>query len=157
MARTLIRTGVLVCLATAWLSGPASAQDFGDASSQTLTTRAWKALEEGDVEATLAYTTKCRELYAAEASRQQADLEDFLPAERGHDAWALNDVGTCCFIEGQAHEKADKKADAVAAYKRLVQEFGFAQCWDQRGWFWQPAAAAQDRLEALEFDAALAE
>ncbi len=157
MGRTLFTLAVLGCFAAVWPLGSAYAQDFGDASSQTLTTRAWKALEEGDVEATLAYTTKCRELYADEAARQQEDLEDFLPAERGHDAWALNDVGTCCFIEGQAHEKADKKADAVTSYRRLVKEFGFAQCWDQRGWFWQPAAAARDRLEALEFDAALAE
>jgi len=69
----------------------------------------------------------------------------------------LNDVGTCCFIEGQALEKAGRKADAVAAYRRLVDEYGFAQCWDTRGWFWQPAKAAQDRIDVLEFDAAVAE
>ena len=140
------------CLATS-----APAQDFGDQASSTLTTRAWQALERDDVAETLAYTAKCRELYADEAARQQAALAEFLPVERGHDAWALNDVGTCCYIEGQIHEKADRKAEAVASYRRLVQEFGFAQCWDKRGWFWHPAEAAQDRLDALEFDTALAE
>jgi hypothetical protein len=137
--------------------GSAWAQDFGDHSSQTLTTKAWQSHERGDLAETLAFTAKCREMYAAEAAKQQEELTGFLSAEKGHDAWALNDVGTCCFIEGQALEKAGRKADAITAYRRLVDDYGFAQCWDTRGWFWQPAKAAQDRLDELEFDASLAE
>lgn len=132
-------------------------RDFGDHSSQTLTAKAWQSHERGDLTDTLAFTAKCRELYAAEAAKQQQSLTDFLPADKGHDPWALNHVGTCCFIEGQALEKASRKADAVAAYRRLVDDYGYAQCWDTRGWFWQPAKAAQDRLDELEFDAAVAE
>ena len=132
-------------------------QDFGDHSSQTLTAKAWQSHERGDLADTLAFTAKCRELYAAEAAKQQQSLTDFLPADKGHDPWALNHVGTCCFIEGQALEKASRKADAVAAYRRLVDDYGYDQCWDTRGWFWQPAKAAQDRLDELEFDAAVAE
>jgi hypothetical protein len=156
MSGSITRALAGACCA-ACLAAPAAAQDFGDQASSTLTTRAWRALERGDVTETLASTAKCRELHADEAARQQAELTEFLPRERGHDAWALNDVGTCCYIEGQALEKADRKAEAVAAYRRLVAEFGFAQCWDERGWFWHPAEAAQERLDALEFDTALAE
>ena len=134
---------------------PAAAVRGEDLSSQALTTRAWDALAAGDLPAALAATTKCRELYAADADRQQGELDDFLPAEKGHDAWALNDVGTCLFIEGQAHEKAGRTAEAQAAYRRLVADSRFAQCWDQKGWFWKPAQAATDRLEVLEFDKAL--
>lgn len=141
-----------VCLAAA-----APAQDFGDHSSATLTQEAWRALERGDLDEAMAHTTTCRDRYAAEAARQQAALTEFPPRERGHDAWALNDVGTCCYIEGQAHEKAGRKAEAIEVYRRLVAEYGFAQCWDERGWFWHPAEAAQERLDFLEFDTALAE
>lgn len=126
-------------------------------TSQDLTTKAWKALGAGEVEAALEAAGKCVELHAAEAGRQQADLDDFLPLEQGHDAWALNDVGTCLFIAGQAHEKAGRTAEAVAAYRRLVDDYRFCQCWDEKGWFWKPAQAAADRLEALDFDKALAE
>jgi hypothetical protein len=126
-------------------------------SSQALTTKAWEAVAAGDPATALEATAKCQELYAAEAGRQQAALADFLPPEKGHDAWALNDVGTCLFIEGQAHEKAGRTADAQAAYRRLVKDYGFAQCWDAKGWFWKPAQAAADRLETLDFDAALVE
>ncbi len=149
----------LVMLLASSAAGPAAAADpdFGDHSSQTLTTKAWQSLERGDLAETLAFTAKCRELYAAEAAKQQQELTGFLPAEKGHDAWALNDVGSCCFVEGQALEKAGRKADAITAYRRLVDDYGFAQCWDTRGWFWQPAKAAQDRLDVLEFDTAIAE
>lgn len=160
MPRFRVCGAVAAVAVLAVISGGAGllpAQDFGDQASQTLATKAWQSLERGDLAETLAFTGKCEDLYGAEAAKQQAGLSDFLPAETGHDAWALNDVGTCCFIEGQALEKAGRKADAIAAYRRLVDEYGFAQCWDTRGWFWQPAKAAQDRLEELEFDAALAE
>jgi hypothetical protein len=160
MRRSVVSHAVALLAALACGTGDGGmtvAQDFGDHSSQALTTRAWQSLERGDISEALAFTAKCREMYAAEAAAQQRELTGFLPAEKGHDAWALNDVGACCFIEGQALEKAGRKADAIAAYNRLVDDYGFAQCWDTRGWFWQPAKAAQDRLDELEFDAALAE
>ena len=96
-----------------------------------------------------------KELYEAEALKQQAAQTDFLPADKGHSAWALNDVGTCYFIEGQLLEKQGKKADALKAYKKLASDFKFCQCWDTKGWFWHPAEAAAERVKQLNFDAAL--
>ncbi len=66
--------------------------------------------------------------------------------------WALNDVGTCLFIMGQALEKQDKGKEAITAYKKLVEKVPFAQCWDPKGWFWKPATAARTRIKALELD-----
>ncbi|HPB69259.1 MAG TPA: hypothetical protein PKU74_10190, partial [Candidatus Omnitrophota bacterium] len=43
---------------------PAAAYNFGDYRSVTLITNAWQALGENDLEAVLAYTNKCVELYA---------------------------------------------------------------------------------------------
>jgi len=145
-----------VALVTLLIVGPlVHAQDFGDNSSATLTKKAWEALAAGNGEHVLAYTGKCRELYGAEAAKQQAALTEFAPAEKGHDAWALNDVGTCLFIEGQLHEKQGRPKEAIAAYRRLVDELKFCQCWDTKGWFWKPAEAATGRLKELDFDAKL--
>jgi len=145
-----------VTMAALWIAGVGRAQDeFGDASSQTLTTKAWEALGSGNFDKVALFTAKCQELYAKEAEKQQAGLTDFLPSDKGHDAWALNDVGTCCFIQGQAFEKQDRKADAAAAYKKAAESYGFAQCWDPKGWFWRPAEAAAQRLKQLEFDGVL--
>jgi hypothetical protein len=143
------------CLAITLMPASASAQDFGDHSSATLTKKAWEALAAGNGDDVLAYTGKCRELYAAEAKKQQASLTDFAAADKAHDAWALNDVGTCLFIEGQLREKQDKPKEAIAAYRQLTDELKFCQCWDTKGWFWKPAEAAAGRLKELEFDAKL--
>ena len=43
-------------------------------------------------------------------------------------------------------------AEALAAYKQLVEKVSFAQCWDTKGWFWKPAEGAKARIKALEFD-----
>lgn len=134
---------------------PLAAQDFGDHSSATLTARAWGALDESQLELALAYTGKCRELYLAEARKQQASLADFAPDDEAHRLWALNDVGTCLFIEGKIRERQGRRQDAIAAYRTLAGELRFSQCWDPQGWFWRPAEAAAERLAQLEFDAKL--
>ena len=155
-----MRSVVCAALAAGLLVPAAAAAadvDFGDSSSQTLTGKAWAALDKGDYDSVAAYTDRCRELYADEAEQQQGELTDFLAAEKAHDAWALNDVGTCCFIAGQALEKQDRKADAAAAYEKIVASYGYAQCWDPKGWFWRPAEAAAQRLKQLNFDAVLDE
>jgi hypothetical protein len=134
---------------------PLAAQDFGDYSSATLTGKAWEEYGKENYEMAMVYITKCKEMYLKTAKEQQASLSDFAPAEKAHDFWALNDVGTSLFIEGQLLEKQGKTREALAAYTLLVNELGFAQCWDTKGWFWRPAEAAAARLKQLEFDAML--
>jgi len=134
--------------------GLAEPLDFGDHTSATLTGKAWKALGEQRYDDALAYTGKCRELYMAEALKQQAALTDFVPAEKAHDSWALNDVGTCLFIEGQGLEKHDKPK-AAATYRELATALKFCQCWDPKGWFWRPAEVAAEKVKQLQFDAKL--
>lgn len=138
---------------------PAAAQyDFGDQSSVHLTAQAWKALESNDVAAVRAYTGRCLSLYESVALSQQASLTEPVPTanpEAVHAKWALNDVGTSYFILGQALEKANQPAEAIKAYKALVEKLSFSKCWDVKGWFWSPADAAKARIKALEFDAAM--
>ena len=135
-----------------------SAQDFGDFSSATLTGKAWNAYGAGELELALKYTAKCKEMYMEEAKKQQASLDAFpVGEEKTHTYWALNDVGTCLFIKGQVYEKQKKTKEAIEAYKLLVQELSFSQCWDTKGWFWKPAEAAAGRVKQLEFDSLLDE
>ena len=150
-----VRPWLAAVTASLALAAVGAEPDFGDHSSATLTKKAWESLAAGHAEHVLAYTGKCRELYAAEAKKQQAALTDFAPAEKAHDSWALNDVGTCLFIEGQLHEKQGTRKEAIAAYRQLADELTFCQCWDTKGWFWKPAEAAAGRIKELEFDAKL--
>jgi len=140
-------------------SAPAApAYDFGDQSSSVITGKAWDALGANDLAAVRAYAGRCIELYESAALAQQAALKAPVPTadkEAVFANWALNDVGTCYFILGQALEKAGQTADALKAYKTLVDKLAFAQCWDKKGWFWSPADAAKGRIKAVEFDAAM--
>lgn len=130
----------------------AKAYDFGDNRSVTLTTKAWDALSKGDVEAVLAYTNKCIELYGEEAKKMQASLKEYPTGSNQEifNYWALNDVGTCLYIQGEAYTKANMTEEAKDAYKKLVDNYGFAQSWDTKGWFWKPAEAAKEKLTAIE-------
>jgi tetratricopeptide (TPR) repeat protein len=138
--------------------GNALSQDFGDHSSSTLTGKAWAALAAGDHQAVQAYVDKCCELYGGEAKNQQAKLTAYASGDAEvHKNWALNDVGTCLFIQGESLAKQGKAKEAIAAYQQIVDNYRFCQCWDPKGWFWKPAEASATKVKELEFEAALDE
>jgi tetratricopeptide (TPR) repeat protein len=150
------RTFILTCLAMllACLPLQAGDLDLGDYSSSTITAKAWAALGSKNYAEAIAYANKCVEMYEKQAVEMQKELTAPVAGDREEvfKKWAMNDVGTCFFITGQAFEKQDKAPEALAAYKQLVEKVPFAQCWDTKGWFWKPADAAKARLKALEFD-----
>ncbi len=130
----------------------ALAYNFGDYRSVTLASRAWEALESGDIEAVLAYTNKCIELYGEQAKKMQASLTDY-PKGSNQDIfgyWALNDVATCLYIQGEAYRKAKMLDEAKEVYKKIISDYSFGQCWDVKGWFWKPAEGAKGKLAAIE-------
>lgn len=143
-----------VCAAIVGFIHPTSAvaYNFGDFRSETLTTKAWEALKAGDIEGVLAYTNKNLELYGEQAKTMQDGLEDY-PAGSNEDIfayWALNDVATSLFIQGEAYRREDMKDEAIAALQKLVNEYSFGQAWDPNGWFWKPAEAAKEKLAQID-------
>lgn len=132
----------------------ASAYNYGDYRSVTLAIKAWEALGQKDLEAVLAYTNKCVELYAGEAKKMQESLTDYIDGTTNKDRafayWALNDVATCLFIQGEAYRNEEMMDEAKAAYQKLVDEFTFGQCWDPKGWFWKPAEAAKEKIAMID-------
>jgi tetratricopeptide (TPR) repeat protein len=145
----------LLILAISCCAAPllfAQEYDFGDMKSVTLAAKAWAALDKGDIEAVLAYTNKCIELYREEAQKMQASLSGYVSGSNQEifNYWALNDVGACLYIQAEAYRKADMLEEAKEAYNLLINEYKYAQCWDASGWFWKPAEAAQEKLDMLK-------
>jgi tetratricopeptide (TPR) repeat protein len=124
--------------------------DYGDFKSVTLQVKSWDALGEGRYEDAVKYTEKCVELYEERAKEMQASLSAKPSADVVNDYWALNDVGTCYFIKGEALIKLNRKTDAMAAFKTVRDELYYSQAWDPKGWYWSPADAAYPRIELLE-------
>ncbi len=126
--------------------------NYGNMTSQFLVQRMWESLSKNNLDEVVAYESKLESLYIKEARDMQAKLKEFpqLPAEKIHVFWALNDVGTGLFILGEAYRLADKKEDAAKAYQRVIDEFGYAQCWDPNGWFWKVVDGAGEKLVELK-------
>jgi tetratricopeptide (TPR) repeat protein len=126
--------------------------DFGDYTSQQLVQKSWGALAANDLNAVVAYANKAIELYAPKAKEMQSSLKEYTweSKEKTLSYWALNDVGTALFVLGEAYRNAGKKDEAAQTYKKLIDEYFYAQCWDPAGWFWKPAEAAQQKLGELD-------
>ncbi|MEX1110369.1 MAG: tetratricopeptide repeat protein [Chthoniobacterales bacterium] len=122
-------------------------------SSVALVSEAWAAFERKDYPAARAAIARCQSLYGAQAAEMQGKLTALPDKENAHGQWALNDVGTCTFVLGRVAEAEGKKDEAMAAYRMVVDQYSFSQCWDQQGWFWQPAVASQERIAAITLDA----
>lgn len=120
--------------------------DFGDMRSETLTTKAWTALSKDDYDAVVAYTGKCIKMFAKTAKKQQKSLKYFASKEKAFNYWALNDVGTCYFINACMYEKQNKIKEQKKEYKIIVENYYFCQCWDPNGWFWHPGEVAEEKL-----------
>jgi len=157
MKRILMLT--VIILSTWMFMWPTTgyAYNFGDFRSETLTTKAWGAFGEGDIEAVLAYTNKCLELYGDQARKMQGTLNDYPEGANDHifSYWALNDVATSLFIQGEAYRKANMKDEAKQVYRRVIDDYKFGQAWDTKGWFWKPAEAAKEKLVMLESGSSL--
>jgi len=153
MRNILLKTTAILVVAVSTLSASAAfAYNFGDFRSVTLTTKAWKALEEGDLDAVLAYVNKNMELYTSQAKKMQEGLVDYPKGTNDEifSFWALNDIATSLFIKGEAYRKANMMDEAKKAYQELIDNYSYGQTWDTRGWFWKPAEAAQQTLKMIE-------
>ena len=126
--------------------------DFGDMRSTTIVVKAWGALNAKNFKAVKAYVDKVVSLYGDTAKAMQATLKEYPweSQEKIFSYWALNDVGTAYFIQGEAYRLEGKKAEATAAFQKLIKEYSYSQCWDPQGWFWKPAEAAQQKLVEME-------
>jgi tetratricopeptide (TPR) repeat protein len=126
--------------------------DFGNMSSASIVNKMWESLNAKNLDLVIAYNAKLVKLYSETAKKMQAGMTEYAweSPDKIHSFWALNDVGTGTFILGEAYRIAGKNTEAIAAFKQVVSDYLYAQCWDTNGWFWKPAEAAQQKLVELE-------
>jgi tetratricopeptide (TPR) repeat protein len=123
--------------------------DFGDGSSATLTGKAWEALNQKDFKNTAIFAQKCIDSFEKDAKKQQASLQTFASKDDAHKYWALNDVAISYFILGNMYTEQKNYQKAYFAYKKILDYFSFAQCWDPQGWFWKVSLGAQKEMAKL--------
>lgn len=119
--------------------------------SSELITKAWEAHGKKDIGATFQYTNQVIDLYKEEADQQQAALKTLPKSKDEIQALsALNDVAVAYFIQGESYRDQGKNEEAINAFNVVVGKYCCAQAWDQRGWFWQIAKAADESIVKLK-------
>lgn len=145
--------------------------------SDSYTALAWKYLRRERFDTAIFFAWECIRRFGTEAVRQQKlhvikykeRLPKLSPDPEKNEGilqkyWALYDVGTCCFIVGQAYEyKADRVEKrgnfqearklydkAVKQYGMIVTDYPAAQCFDPSGpWFWSVKEGALERINRI--------
>ena len=147
---------VLACLAgrQACLAGSSAPDGLyaqeGNSTSAELIDKAWAAHGKRDVEETFRITGQCIDLYATEAARQQASIK-VMPktVDEIKSVGALNDVAVALFIQGEAYLRQGKLEEARQAFQAVIDKYGYAQSWDQRGWYWSVAEVSKQSLQKM--------
>lgn len=112
--------------------------------------RSWEAWGARDYERTFHNTGKCIELYSDKAKEQQASLKAFPSTEVMEEYEALNAVGTSFFIQGEAYLSQGNIEEARRSFATVIEDYGYAQNWDPRGWFWSVKEKAQASLDKID-------
>ena len=165
---TLAASSFLLAGSTRALAGDEKAQ--GD--SERMTMEAWNAFNNADYQSAIRKAEVCIKEFRRTADTLQKSLKDKnepTPAvgEVSDEAQRralfnrgpLNDVATCYFITGEAYSRIAAGLDGSARKEQLQKakaayeataKYTYARVWDERGWFWDPSAKANERLEDME-------
>jgi len=140
----------LTCLAGRQAPCGLYAQE-GNPTSTELIDKAWEAHGRRDTAATFKYTQQCIDLYQQDADRLASYLKA-LPRnkEEIEAVKALNDVATAYFIQAESYLREGKSAEAKKLFQKIIDKYPYAQAWDQRGWYWQLAVAAEQSIKKIE-------
>jgi len=122
----------------------------GNLSSAQQTSKAWNLLLAEKYDEAIASAEECIQRFDERAIKQQQKLKDFLPKVEAPKPWALNDVATCLFIKGRALRLQGKNDEAKVVFGKIIADYGFAQCWDPRGWYWKVAPGAKDEIDCID-------
>jgi hypothetical protein len=138
--------------------------------NQRMTREAWEAYNADRFEDAINRARACVREFRREAETQQSSLrgqeappvgpvEDEARRRTIFSRGPLNDVATCYYIQGEANLKLarqpnqtakDEKVKAAKQAYQAAAKLTFARTWDLGGWFWDPAAKSNDRLQDEE-------
>lgn len=120
--------------------------------SYELISKAWDAYNEKDYIRAIALANQCVKDYTVIAREQQTGLREIPVPEMANDYWALNDVATALYIRGLSLEKRHDTMSARMVYGELIKKYPFAQCWDEKDYYWSVAGAAKDRIQCIDMN-----
>ncbi len=141
---------ILVFVAACGMAKAEAQMDLADTSSSALTVKAWESLAGRDFEKASLYADKCLALYKKDADSQQRSLRIFPKADDMKSYEALNNVATSLFIKGEALFQQKKYEEARVYYQTVIDNYGYAQYWDPKGWYWKVSEKSRAVLDKID-------
>jgi hypothetical protein len=114
-----------------------------------VTSRAWDALAAEDWNTVESLANRASRTWGEQAKKTNDSLSKLPSSEEAKGFANLNELATVTFLKGEALRKKGDTDGALAAYYTLLADYTFGQCWDNNGWWWQPATAAKDQIAKL--------
>ena len=140
----MFRTSLIHIIVIPLFLAPASAEE-----AWQVTEKAWEAFADEDWDAVETLASRATQRWGAKAKEINKNLIAFPSADKAKNFANLNELATITFLKGEALLKKGDTDGALAAYYTLLADYSFGQCWDKKGWWWQPATAAKDQIARL--------
>ena len=140
----MIRLCYIHVILISFLMSPVAAEE-----AWQVTAKAWDALAAKDWNAVEQLANRAARTWGASAKESNDGLSNFPAGNESKRFSNLNELATVTFLKGEALRKKGDTDGALAAYYTLLADYNFGQCWDQKGWWWQPASAARDQIAKL--------
>lgn len=113
------------------------------------TGKAWKAKAKRDWNEVIRLADHAERKWGAKARELNAGLDDYPKGQAARNYAVLNELATITLLKAGALKEKGDKAGALAAYRKIVEDYTYGQCWDNKGWWWQPAKSARDSISTL--------
>ncbi|MBT5914879.1 MAG: hypothetical protein HOH60_00875 [Opitutae bacterium] len=114
-----------------------------------VTSKAWEAFGKNDFNAVERLANESVRRWGEKAREHNNELFKLPSAKEAKKYNTLNEIATIVWLKGEALFKKGDRDGALAAYYAVVADYEFGQTWDNKGWYWSPAASSRDRIAEL--------
>jgi len=121
---------------------------FADEAWQ-VTGKAWEALAKNDFNTVERLANESVRKWGEQARKRNNELFRLPSAKEAKKYNTLNELATIVWLKGEALLKKGDRDGALAAYYTVIADYEFGQTWDNKGWYWSPAATSRDRISEL--------
>jgi len=136
---------LLLCLGSAtFFAGPA----FSDEAWQ-VTRKAWDALGKKNFDEVERLANESVRRWGERGRKINNGLSKLPSAKEAKQYTTLNELATIVWLKGEALLKKGDRDGALAAFYTVLADYNFGQTWDNKGWYWSPAASSRDRIAEL--------
>ena len=123
---------------------------FGEEAWE-VTAKVWDAMDSRNWGQVETLSNKAARTWGANAKKQNDGLNAYPKGDAAKNYANLNELATMTFLKGEALRQKGDIDGAMAAYYTLLADYEYGQCWDKKGWWWQPAtAASKNCLQAVK-------